>query len=148
MRKIEFRDNGDFYDALKNALESGEDVEIATEFRSYDQVPQKLKDVFELEKSRSSTWIDLITGDFVALSHAASALNMNALYVLGAAGVGAAVGVWVGGPVGAGVGALVGAAAGAVAAAVSQDDFEVEIEITADGRLVIRVKKNQEQGRE
>ena len=143
MRKLVFRDNKEFYTELKGALSSGQEVEVVTDYERFSDLPQELKDIFELHRYRTNEWVNVATGAFIAGSVANVGIDYKPLYVLGGAGVGAAAGVFMGGPVGAAAGAGVGALVGMGAAAMASGKHEVDVQVDAKGKLrvVIRPKK-------
>ncbi|XWK91156.1 MAG: hypothetical protein U7127_14230 [Phormidium sp.] len=142
MRKLVFRDTEKFYSELKVALEQDEPVEIITDYQRYSDLPERLKTIFELEKYKSGTWVNVATGAFIPFGAAVTGINYNALYhIAGAAGVGAIVGGFFG-PVGVAVGGAIGATVGAIAVAISSEKHEVEIKIEPPGILVIRIRPN------
>lgn len=140
MKKLIFDNSDNFYKSLKEAVDSGEEVTIVTDFESYDEVPEKLKKIYNFEDHKSSQWIDPFTKHFVAESFVTGSINMNALYVMGAAVAGAGVGALAGGPIGAAAGAGIGAIVGSIAAAMS-DGYDIEFVIDANGKLIIKMKK-------
>lgn len=138
-RSMKFEDSPRFYKELKEALERKENIVVVTDFKRFDEVPERLKEIFELNKSRSDGWMNLTTGMFITGAVAHSMLNANALYVLAGAGVGAAAGGAVAGPPGAVVGAGVGAIVGVIAAASMRKRFDVKVKISPTGGLSIEV---------
>jgi len=140
MKRIKFQDNKAFYEALKKAISDGNGVEVTTDFTSLHQVPKDLRDIFELDAHANPMWVDVVSKQFVVGATASVGFNAKPLYVLGGAGAGAGVGFMVGGPFGAAVGGALGMGAG-VLAAMSIDAGEVEIVITKDGKIIIRMKK-------
>lgn len=139
MRKLVFSDTKTFYRELKTALEQGEKVEVVTDYERYSDLPEKLKAVFELHKSKSGAWVSVATGAFIPGSSSAAGINYFFLYVLTGAGIGAIAGFTVGGPVGVAVGGSIGAIAGVVAAATSGGKHSVIIEIGRDGKLRLNI---------
>jgi len=152
MRQITYRDDNSFYRELFEALKSGETIVLSTPFKSMDEVPQRLKDAFELAGNRDRPWVNVKTGLFVAgtAPSLATAVGMNyrPIVVIGSTVAGAAIGAGVGAVAGAGggalpgagVGAVVGLAAGTVAAAQMDGSHETEVEIDKNGRLKIHIK--------
>jgi len=141
MRQILFFDKSSFYSELKKALDDKEEVQIVTPYKSYGELPDKLKETFELEKHKSGKWIDVVSGSFI-LGAAATpvGLNYDSLYVVAGAVAGAGVGAMVGGPVGAAVGTGLGALVGMATAAISSGQHTVQVEITTAGTLRFKVK--------
>jgi hypothetical protein len=140
MKRIKFQDNKAFYAALKKAISEGNGVEVTTDFNSLEQIPTGLRDIFELDSHANPLWVDVATGMFVVGATAPVGFNAKPLYVLAGAGAGAGIGFMVGGPVGAAVGGALGMGAG-VLAAMSIDAGEVEVVITKEGKIIIRMKK-------
>lgn len=138
-RSLVFKDTDTFYDELKAALKSGDEIDIVTDYERYTDLPEKLKVIFELERAHSSKWVDLSTNAFIAGATAHSALNTKALVVFGAAAAGAGIGA-LGGPVGAAVGAVLGLAAGTVTAVLMDQAHQVFVEIDMRGKLKIKVR--------
>jgi hypothetical protein len=141
-----FQDTEKFYRELKVALEQDEPVEVITDYQRYSDLPERLKTIFELEKYKSGTWVNVATGAFIPSSAAVTGINYNALYyiagafgaVVGAAGVGAIIGGPIGAAVGGGIGAL-GALVGVIAVATSSEKHNVVIEIDINGKIRIRI---------
>lgn len=151
---LNFSDTEAFYQELSEALKSGQPLDIKTPFKSYEEFPPRLKEVFELQTKHSPTF----PGDFPALyavpvpqagiaAYPAS-IHYGALVSAGAsaavgAGVGGTAGSFVGG-VGAAPGALIGAGVGLSAWAVSQaiinNCHKVIIQIDARGSLTISIE--------
>ena len=151
MKTLNYENNTAFYSALAAALKSGERIVLVTPFRSMDEVPQRLKDIFELENGGDRSWVNAASGVFVAgtLASQATAVPMNyrPVVVLASTAVGAGVGAGVGaiaGGVGAapgaGAGALIGLAAGVLAASQMEGAHETEVEIDKEGRLKFHIK--------
>lgn len=134
---VQFEDHSAFYSDLKRRLESGQAVEVKTDFTRYEQLPSKFKELFELDKHRSEAWASRHA--FVAHAIMPASLNFGVLAIFAAAASGAAVGSLFG-PVGTVVGALTGLIVGSVSVAVSSNDSNVEIVIDARGRLTIRIR--------
>lgn len=140
MKTIEFSDNPDFYRQLKKALASKEQIQVITPYTTYGELPQKLKDIFELEKHRSGKWIDLASGKFILGATAAPVgINYRHVYVFASAAVGGLAGVVIGGPVAGAIGASLGALIGMAAGAMESGKHKVEVEITRDGKLRFNV---------
>lgn len=140
MRKLVFSDTEAFYRELKAALEKSESVEVITDYERYSNLPERLKQIFELHKNKSGIWVNVATGAFIPRSVTATTIDYSALYVIGSAGVGAAFGVVVGGPIGAAVGGGLGALIGVTAAVIQSRKHEVEIEVDASGKLHLKIK--------
>jgi hypothetical protein len=134
-----FQDGDAFYARLRDALKSGDEIEVITNYARYADVPEKLKEVFELEKHRSGKWVNVGTGLFVPGTGAIAALNTKSLVVLAAVAGGALAGC-LAGPFGAAVGAGVGLAAGTVASVMMDREHEAEVEIDKSGKLTIRIR--------
>jgi hypothetical protein len=140
MKTLHFRDDKAFYEELTAALKSGEPVRVETPFRRYSEVPQKLKDIFEMHKQDRAAWMNVVTGIFTAGTVSGVSLNCKPLVVVGVVATGAAIGGGIGAAVGAAVGAGIGLAAGTVAAVLLDGKHTAQVEITKDGRLVIKVE--------
>lgn len=143
MRKIVFQDSKQFYTELKEVLSSDQEVEIVTDYERFSDLPQDLKDIFELHYHRSNKWINIHTGAFIPMSKVAAGINLKPLYVIATAGVGAVAGGIAAGPIGATVGAGVGAIVGICAAAMDSEKYKVDIQVDINGklRLVVCPKK-------
>lgn len=140
MRKLVFRDTEKFYSELKVALEQDEPVEVITDYQRYSDLPERLKTIFELEKYKSGTWVNVATGAFIPSSAAVAGISYNALYhIAGVAVGGAGVGAIIGGPIGAAVGGGIGALVGVIAVAISSRQHNVDIEIDAIGKIRLRI---------
>lgn len=124
VKKLIFQDSKKFYNELKSALDGGEEVEVRTDYKRFSDMPKELKDIFELEKHRSGTWVNLVSGAFIAGSVAAAGLNLAPLYVIGCSSVGFIIGMF-GGPLFGAVGSGVGAIVGVAAAALDAESAEV-----------------------
>lgn len=141
MRQIVFFDKPSFYTELKKALDAKEELQIVTSYRNYGELPDKLKEIFELEKHKSGKWIDFVSGSFIlGVAPTPVGLNCVPLCVVAGAVVGAGVGTMVGGPVGTAVGTGVGTLVGIATAAMSSEKHTVEVEITAERTLRFKVK--------
>lgn len=140
MKKLVFRDTKKFYSKLRKALESGQQVEVVTDYDHFSDLPQELKDIFELHRYRTDEWVNVATGAFIANSAAQIGLDYKPLYVLAASGTGAVAGGFMGGPAGAAAGAGVGALVGMGAAAMASGKHETNIEVDAAGKLRVIIR--------
>lgn len=129
-----------FTEELKAEIKAGRPVEVETSYGSIHEVPQELKNQFDLDAAVNPSWVDPKTGKFVPGAKVPTKFNMRALIAGGAVVAGAGAGALVGGPVGAGVGAVVGAGVGAIVAVVTQDNVRAHVEIDARGRLSVKVE--------
>lgn len=143
MQTLVFSDTNEFYEELKHSLDSGQKVEVVTDYTHFSDLPKKLKDIFELHQHRTNEWVSITTNAFVVGSRAKVGFNRQPLYVLGSAGIGAIAGLFIGGPVGAAVGAGIGTLIGIGAAAMESGKHEVNVEVDTAGRLRVIVTPKQ-----
>ena len=140
MRNLVFSDTESFYRELRTALDKGEKIQVITNYTRYSDLPEKLKIIFELHKSKSGQWVNAVTGGFIPFAIGVTVINYSALYIFAGAGAGALLGCVVGGPVGAAVGGGIGAIVGVVAVATSSGKHNVDIEINASGKLRLKIR--------
>jgi hypothetical protein len=140
MKKLVFSDTEEFYKELTEALKSGEEVEVITSYKRFSDLPHRLKQIFELHKYKSDTWVNVSTRAFIPNSVAPVGLNLKALIVLGSTATGAGVGAIFGAIPGAAIGAVIGLTSGAAAAVLMDQNHQVEVEVDTDGRLRIKLQ--------
>ena len=139
MIEMKFFDSKEFYESLKNNLESGVDVEIKTSFKSKDEVPETLSGTLGGSLFYSSVATIMTPGVIGFSPGTSSSYKLN--WTVIAAGVGAAVGFFCAGPVGVAVGAGVGAVVGFIAdMAASSGEREVNLQVDSSGKLNIKIK--------
>lgn len=136
---LDFNDTDEFYSRLNDALKSGSEVEILTNFKTPKDVPDRLQSALggkqfntELNKLSASASSALIAGS-------ASSFQINWVVLCGCAG--AAIGAATGGPPGAVAGGVIGICIGFVASIVREDaDKEITLEVGLDGKLKVKIK--------
>lgn len=135
-------DANDLYKELHDTIRANEPAVVETEFTSMSDVPKEFRDLFQLDPVASAAWVDASTGKFVpnAKIPEPTKLKLGTVLALAVGGVGAAVGGLAAGPIGIAVGGVVGAGVGAFAGAASSDKATVHIEISAQGKLIIRIE--------
>ena len=163
---LNFSDTEAFYQELSEALKSGQPLDIKTSFKSYEEFPPRLKEVFELQRTKRFPASPQIAYEPVQQSYPVSptiayapapqagiaaypaSIHYGALVSAGAsaaigAGFGGTAGSFVGG-VGAAPGALIGAVVGLSAWAVSQAIIDnchrVVIQVAANASLTISIE--------
>ncbi len=139
MKKLIFRDTEEFYIELKGALEAKEKIEVVTDIKRYSDLPQKIKDIFDLEKHRNNEWVNVATCAFIPMSIVPAGLNNGPLYVFAAAAVGGGAGIFLGGPFGAAVGAGIGALIGLATMAVASGKHRVRVKVDMTGCLSFEI---------
>ncbi len=116
---LNFEDTDDFYLRLINALKSGNEIEILTNFKTEKDVPDRLKSALGGSKFNSEL-IGLLGSIGTAHNSVASrSFKINWVVLCGCSG--AAIGAATGGPAGAAAGGAIGICVGFVASLVRED---------------------------
>ena len=137
MHTLIFRDEKSFYRKLTTLTRKGESVLVQTNFRSVEEIPDRLLKLLNLNEQQMLVLSHKNTGYLIPGAMCLTALNRSALYVLAGTATGAAVGV-VGGPAGMAIGATIGLLAGVTAAALAEDK-QVKVRIGRDQTLEFEV---------
>lgn len=136
---LNFEDTDEFYSRLSDALKSGNEIEILTNFKTQKDVPDRLKSALggkkfntELTNLSSSVGSAYIAG-------ASASFQINWVVLCGCSG--AVIGAATGGPAGAAAGGAIGVCVGFVASLVREDaDKEITLEVGLDGKLKVKIK--------
>lgn len=141
MRKqtLVFSDSDGFYKQLTAALKAGDEIEVLTDYERYSELPDKLKSIFKLDRTRSGQWVNS-AGFFIPGAVVPGSLSVKALTVLSSTAVGAAIGARVYSAPGAAIGAVIGLAAGCAASILMDRSHEVDIEIDVRGKMKIHLR--------
>ncbi|MBD2014346.1 hypothetical protein H6F96_10220 [Microcoleus sp. FACHB-53] len=144
--KLVFSDTNGFYQELADALKSNKEVKISTNYKSYADLPPRLKNIFKLDSSEvnfsekkdtscppfaacapihyapispdSSIHYAPMTPSVPQLTEAPATINYKAIFFLGSIAIGATAGAGIGTFFG-GIGAAPGAVVGGVFGLVS-----------------------------
>ena len=139
MIHMSFRGDRSFYRELRTALRNRRSVQIATDFTSMDQVPDRLREIFGLDAHGGSGWV-MPSGLFRPRARGAlSAVGLQ-LRRTAAVAAGAGAGLALGGPIGGLLGGGIGFAAGTVAAGRARGRFRAEVVIDGGGKMCIHVE--------